>query len=282
MPGFLYFIETDAKSLSPDLIHSAGLGYAIDSRVIQPVVAGPTGKPGFIVADAAAADRPAVRYRPTEQTWVRHNDADAHLGYYTDAPPTPSDLQRARMLPGRGVMLADDSHYQVPIVRRFAEFEDRLLWDCALPQSLSRNDQGAWVPRGPIARYARLWDMVQGYLAARETALSEAAAGETVFFQYEPINELAIGILGINYRVGPTELETLGLYTQEARAEILRIACDDDTRETWLKKKAGDLIRDIGDSSVGPAASTPADPTDTPPRSASCIVGPQESTASED
>lgn len=276
MPGFLYFIPSDAKTLSPAEIHRAGLGYAIDRKAFQHVITGPHGEPGFIVADESSVDRSAIKYRPTEQTWravTRPEGLDVCLGWYHDEPPTPTDMVRRQPLPGVSVLLADGHAYQVPIARRFAEFEGRLLGVCGLPQSLARDSAGVWVPSGPIARYARLWDLLQGYLAAREEALAKADADGVIYFDFPPINELAIGILGINYRIGPDELEALGLWTQEARTQILRIALDEQTREDWIKKKAADLIRETGDSSAGPDPSTPGTPATTPRPSASFTPG---------
>lgn len=276
MPGFLYFIPTQAKTLGPRAIADAGLGYAIDRKMIQPVTVGPGGEPGILVADEAAMDRSALKYRPTEQSWrtfARDNGQSISVGWYTDEPPTPQDLVRRQPLPGASVTLPDGHVYQVPIARRFAEFEGRLVGLCALPQALARDGSGVWVPSAPIARYARLWDMLQGYLAAREEASTQTAEGEVIFFRYEPINDLAIGILGINYRLGADELEALGLWTQDVRTQVLRIALDEETREAWIKKKAAAFRLLSGDSSAGPDASTPAAPAITPPPSASSTSG---------
>jgi len=281
MPGFLYFIPTPAKMLGPRAIADAGLGYAIDRKAIQPVVTGPTGDPGILVSDESAMDRAALKYRPTEQTWrmfTRDSGQVIGVGWYTDEPPTPQDLIRRQPLPGSPVTLPDGHGYQIPVARRFAEFEGRLLSCCGLPQSLARDGSGVWVPSAPIARYARLWDMLQGYLAAREEAMSQQTTDDVIYFTFPPINELAIGILGINYRIGADELEALGLWTQEARSQILRVALDEQTREDWIKKKAAAFILGTGDSSNGPEPSTPADAATTPPQSPSSTSGSAAST----
>jgi len=267
MPGFLYFIPTPAKMLDWRAIADAGLGYAIDRKAIQPVVTGPSGDPGVLVCDESAMDRAALKYRPAEQTWrmfTRDSGQVVGVGWYTDEPPTPDDLIRRQPLPGSLVTFADGHGYQIPVALRFAEFQGRLMSCCSLPQSLARDGSGVWVPSTPIARYARLWDMLQGYLAAREEALSQQTTDDVIYFTYAPINELAIGILGINYRIGPDELEALGLWTQETRSQILRVALDEQTREDWIKKKAADFVLATGGFSSGLEPSTPANPATTP------------------
>jgi hypothetical protein len=267
MAGFLYFLP-DVRTVKPSDITAHRLDYAIESKQIQPITLGPGDRPGVIVADASSMDRAAVRYRPTTQSWHRCTRTDGPtpwVGWYTDEPPSAADLVRPSTLPGLDVTLPDGDRYQVPIARRFTEFEGRLLWSCALPQSLARDMTGVWVPRGPIARYARLWDLLQGFLIAREAAVAEATDGGTVYFDYPPINDLAIAILGINYRVGDDELEHRGLWTQDVRDAILRVACDDATREAWVKKKMLETVHAGGLSLPGPDPSTPADRTNTPP-----------------
>jgi hypothetical protein len=275
MAGFLYFLPGH-KTAKPADITAARLDYAIERKAIQPVVAGPWDGPGVIVADERSVERHALRYRPAVQTWHPCRRAEGEpmvwVGWYTDEPPTAAELVRDPMLPGVDVTLPDGDRYHVPTARRWDEFEGRLLWSCALPQSLARDATGVWVPRGPVAKYARLWDLLAGFVTARELAIAQATDGGTVLFDYPPINDLAIAVLGINYRIGADELEARGLWTQEIRDAVIRAALDDATREAWVKKKMVATVHAGGIFSPGPDRSMPAGQTVTAPPSPICTV----------
>ena len=45
---------------------------------------------------------------------------------------------------------------------------------------------------------------------------------QRVDFRFDDIDELAIGALAVNYRVGPAELDVLGVYDVAARQQIIR------------------------------------------------------------
>lgn len=284
MPGFLYYLPGERPPITPELVDKARLGYAFERRQLQPVHTGPDGGPGVILSDASSCDITASRYVASQQTWTeRHGGDGVQIGYYTDHPPTPSELARQNQLPGQVVEFADGHSYQIPVARKWLEFDGRQVWDCALPRALRRNDAGQWVPGTVVGKYARLWDMVGGYLEAKETALREAAADEgQVYFSYEAINDLAIGALLINYRLGPDELEIMGLYTDDVRSRIARVLTDEETRERWIKKKLEALIASGGSSADGPPPSTPAANITTAPPAPNSTPGPQDSTAAAD
>lgn len=279
---FFYFIDHDANVFDVSLIDSFGLRYALGSVRVQPVRQGPNGKKGFLLADPATCD--VLRYRPDQQTWIqKFGDERVWIGHANDNLPRLPALAREKQLPGRNIILPDGSRILIPIARRWVEVDDRLPWAVALPQSLTRDESGRWVPTAVVSQYRHLWLLLCGYIDAAEKAIREAdvAPGDSVFFQFERINELAIAAIAANYRVGADEIEICGCYTEEVRDAIIAVVKDDATREAWVKKKLAAMTATGGSSSSGAepaiAASTPA----TLPVSPSCGPTPPDSTADE-
>lgn len=261
MRGFLYFIESDRPAFDAAELDRLGLRYAIESSPrVQPLRAGssPSGNAGYIVADSEAVD--SCKYQPDLQAWQPRLPARSGvwIGYPKDKPPLLAALARTKQLPGRDVPLCDGTRIHVPIARRWAEHDDQLRWSIALPQTLRRDDEGKWVPKDVSSRYRQLWQMLCGYIDAAEEAMqnADAAPGASVFFSYEPINELAIAAITANYRAAADEVEICGVYDVDTRDAIIGVLKDDATREAWVKKKLQALIDAGGISSSGPTDST--------------------------
>lgn len=268
---FLYFIESDAHLFDDNLIDTAGLRYAFDR---PPTVSqlrdggSPSGKAGFILGDS---DGPPVQYRPEHHArWHRRRGGSVVYILPPDGPRRhvlPS-LARQRLLPGADVTLCDGSRIHIPHARRWHAVDESLAWSVALPQTLRRDDDGRWIPGHVQARYVDLWTMLCGYIDAAEAAVRDAdvAPGESVYFEYAQINELAIAAITANYRAAADEIELLRLFDVSVRNEIIAVLKDDAAWAAWTKKKAAALIAAGGNSSSGPAPSTPAATADTAPR----------------
>lgn len=252
MNGFLYFFESPKQMFDTTDLDRVGLRYAIDSQPRAQILregASPSGSAGWIVCDAEAVE--SARYQPDSQTWTPMvGKPGCWIGHAKDNPPHLATLARSKQLPGQPVTLCDGSRILVPIARRWSEHADRLLWSIALPQALRRDDEGRWVPSAVIARYRNLWQMLCGYIDAAELAIqtADAADGASVFFAYEPINELAIAAITANYRAAADEVEICGVYDIQLRDNLIAVLKDDATREAWVKKKARDLIAAGGNS----------------------------------
>lgn len=276
---FLYFVELDGNKFGDADLDRFKLRYAIESKVrLQLVRSGPNGKRGFIVADSAAVA--SCKYLPESQTWVqRFDDPQVWIGYNGTEPPHPLQLARRKQLAGRPVRLPDGKEMLIPIARRFVEHNQRLLWSIALPQALKRDESGKWVPSDVVGQYRRIWDLLMQYCDAAEQAIrtADVADGESVYFQFEAIDELAIGAITANYRMGPDEVEICGQYDQRVRGEIIAVLRDEATREAWIKKKLATLIGSGGTSSDGPELSITESTPDTAPVSPSSLAGDQES-----
>lgn len=159
---------------------------------------GPGGKVGTIFAclpGGMAIDGFATDYRPAEQTWVEIDGA--WLGWYTDNPPTEESLRKPSQISGYPVTLNDDSAWTAPVIR-CQPAGSRVT----LPQSLGLGTGGTRIVRIK-PQYQRWQDLVAklwGYKFSGEGAsLSDLC------------DDAAI-LLSLNYRIGPREIDALGLF----------------------------------------------------------------------
>lgn len=263
-----YFIPTTAHKTDcpPELLAEYFLDAVIDSPIICQTRNGPNGQPGLIVVDAEVSKN-LVQYDPRGQTWTQSLDTDAWIGYAGKTPPRVASLARRDMLPGRSVKLTSGETIQVPVAQRFVDVEGRLYTATALPQALGRDrDTKQWIPKTIVAKYQTLWNHLQGYIAAQETALREADVepGESVWFEYAGLHDLTIAALTANYRIAHDEVEILGIYDQSTQSKILAVLTDQETRDAWVKKKLAALTSDGSIFADGPTQSTTESTTDTP------------------
>lgn len=247
MGSFIYFVPGDGpltEDEQNDLLDRHGLGYALERPLFAPIRRGPSaddepGPPGLLVGEDAAGIPP--RLDEDRQQW-RLLDAErgTWLGWYPERLPGPRELARRQQLSGWLVELGDPPQpWHVPCARRWHDQgEDAPACHCALPQGFTLVD-GHWIRGGVKARYRPLWQLVEAYFAA----LTEAAARveddrrTSITFQFDQLDDLAVGALQLNYRVGPVELDVLGCYDEEGRQRIVEAVMDERTAENLIKKK---------------------------------------------
>lgn len=245
------------QNLTPEELAEYGLNYALDRPTFARVQHGPSdqhdeqpGPPGLVVCHAGGSGLPP-RYKPELQTWRRlPGDKGAWVGIYNDEPPTPRELARDNQLNGYLVTLADGGTWHVPCARRWFEPEDgEPFVGCVLPQLLDFDaDAGGWGGGGVKPRYRRLWQLVEAYTEAVGEALD--AHGDDprteVRFAFDQLDELAVGALRVNYRVGPVELALLGAYDEESRRAIIDHVLDGPAWRELVKKKLSAIAPGAG------------------------------------
>ena len=247
MSTFAYFVSGARPGWSHDKLVSLGLGYALeDKHTARGCDNGPGGQNGIVVCHGTNSDG-RLGYFPERQSWRKIPDTDLWCGCDNKEKPTPDDLARVQQITGQWQVLDDGHKWLLPTARRWVEMDDRLLWDYSLPRRLSLNDNGQWVPGEVKPRYERLWAMAMAYEQAAADAAANAT-GDVVRFEFPELDELAITALQVNYRVGPVECDLLGIYDDAARSRIVAVLLDDDTRNSWIKKKLPELARDGGNS----------------------------------
>ena len=215
MNGFLYFIEGKKTVTKVDL-EAAGLCYAFDGPFsFREAGNGPGGKGGCVVGIDEN-----IGFYPDRQTWsLIPGSQDVFLGIENQKskiknPIKPADLARAEQIDGYAVELADGETWLVPVARCFPE-------GSMLPQALTIGPDGKVVKESlpKFAKTCRAADRLWDYFRSANGLLTE---GETV----EPMDDsemfgLAVGVLALNYRVGPAEVSALRLLTTKNINRIL-------------------------------------------------------------
>lgn len=271
MTGFLYFVPGSATRL--DELRQLGLGYAFDADPTpRGCQSGPGGANGVIVCDERSVPLEKLGYWPARQTWKKHPIRDYWVGMYQEARPTPDDLARPEQIPGEWLKLDDGNKWLAPKARRWEEFDEQLLWLCDLPKRLTLDDSGRWTLGEIKPRYERLWTLAMAYEAAMNEAIvnNGAQPDGTVRFQFDAIDDLAVGCLQTNYRVSVVELDMLGVYDLEARQRIIDVLLDSATWNDWVKKKLAAAAQSGSASSSGPGEPMAAGAADTGRQSPSC------------
>lgn len=262
MAGLLYFVP-GATWLVPEAANlaAAGLGEVLGGL---PVDAQPcTGPEGAGQLIWASSDPLELRgYQPDRQTWRRCAvpvspcprvpvSPRPWVGFWRDARPGPEDLARPAPVPGHPVELADRRRWSVPIGRR-------CTGDCGLPSTYVL-EAGA-LGQEVTPEYAALWaDVLKLWTRVPLSDLQLAA--------------IAYRALAVNYRLGPDEINLLGLVGPHNVVAILGALLDHPTiaaldAEIAASKKAG-----AGEASPGTpagassASGAPAPSPATPPAS---------------
>jgi len=213
MSQFLYFIPglprpalpraevaaTFARTALWDLVRSDKT-WQTDEVICNPLHQdGPGGQTGTIFAVLPGGmitdESFAVDYRPGLQTWIKITDAGpvAWLGWYTDNPPTERSLRRMLWFTGEQVTLNDDCEWTAPIIRNHSPGAK-----VTLPMSVGLNDSGVRVMTVK-PQYQRWVNLAKRIWDNEDLPLGE-------------LWDKAAEVLSLNYRVGPYEVNALGLF----------------------------------------------------------------------
>lgn len=215
MPQFFYFIPGKNHLTLAD-IHAAGLAYAIPAPPFtQRQCTGPDAQPGAVFT---LGDNPAVAYHPQTQTWTKSVIGNFHVGYETDAPPSPEDLARPDMIDHYSAILGDGKRWQLPT----AVFHDGTS---PLPKVRELQPDGS-IHRRPAKQYEQLF--LDGDKISSVFRNSEDLTDREEW-------DICIRALATNYRLSHDEANLLGALEDRATPAILAalIARDEwpDTEE---------------------------------------------------
>lgn len=255
MAGFLYAAPS-ASAPTLDLVREWGLGYAFDkSPTSRQVDGGPGGMRGHLFADGARLGR-ALKYEPDAQRWRRiPGERELWIGYYHDAPPTPTELLRREIVPGHTMRLADGREWILPVVR---------LWDAdegqsvsALPCLYDLDDHGHLI-RGEVqAAHRWLWDLTEPAWCA---LVNESDVTD------QQLLDVAARLLGANYVVHAIELVLMGALSPQVRpAGLVALSLDFTTWHAWREAQKKNASASITARSNTPPGRPAADPATTRP-----------------
>lgn len=250
MAGFLYYVPGGTRAIKLADLQVIGLGYAFErTPTPRECNAGPDNGRGVVVFDDARTGGVEAGFFGDRQVWRKMLGIEAWLGYHRDAPPSPEELQREKMLNGHWVRLLDERLWLVPAARSWGEEDGELRWSYAVPRRSRRNAEGIWEAGEVVPRYADLWETGERWLESRLRAAIDPNRPKIVFHDG---HERSIRALAINYAVGADEAEALDLLTEDHVRDILDAIGDVPTFAAWQKKRDA-AARAGGSSSDGPA-----------------------------
>lgn len=232
MAGLMYFVANASGTLTLDDLEELELRHAFDTQPFCREAMGdtPGGKNGLLLVDRKRLGNHAAKVAMSEQTWLKLPNLNTHVGWYTEAPPSPKDLLRRPELPGVSVPLADGQDWTIPHVRACDAAGE---CECRLPSRYDLDEAGMLKPSTVEAKYQRLWDVTQPFWDAM---IAEANVDDQECLQ------CAGDLLAANYCISWREAGRLGLFsTAIGPAAIVALGIGYFTWQRWLeaKKKTG-------------------------------------------
>jgi hypothetical protein len=244
MAGFLYFIP-DVNGVDDATLKRVGLEHLLGApRRFGRMDRGPAGGPGCLVDLATGPDAPALAWVADAQQWPECPNAGFRIGFTKGAAPGPRDLQRADLIDGYPVTLADGNEWIVPLARVFATGR-------AVECRMRLGEGGRWVAAEAVERLVGVEAVASGIWAGLEAQFqlnAELAAAS------KPLNPVTISIdvdaaisgLAVNYRIGKFEVSALGLFTPSIVKDVLLALVDWPT----ISAAAGALEKKKPDSAA--------------------------------
>ena len=210
MAGFLYYVPGADVVTKADL--PADLAAVIGKAAIESrgVTSGPDGNPGavFLVPRGNS-----IGYYPDKQTWHKCTD-DRWVGWVTEDPPRPADLEREEVIGGHEVELGGEL-YMIPVARS-------IVSGTSLPEALVLGPNGELV-REALPQFAQI-------SAAAERVWTEfqreADADDDAGISDRDAWQIAVDALALNYRLGIHEVSALRLLTTTTTPEVLGALVD--------------------------------------------------------
>jgi len=233
--------------------------HTIPKRVIaQNINAGPEGMSGvmlFPVPLNGTLPR-HLGYDPENQTWRKIGDGSKRwIGWLTDQPPTPTDLERHDTIDGLPVVDAYDHAWIVPIARSLDNPRGRLPaafgWDKEDKPVVGVSEiyREFWDDSG------KLWDLIDTSAESQGAVLAQDFTPEQDQFAFE----MVCRALAINYRVDHAILSTLdkirpGWMSTDVASIMLNAIVDFFKYREWIalqKKIESQLEAPAGSTSSG-------------------------------
>lgn len=244
MAGFLYFRSGDQRPVTKEVAAKLGLAYAFPAGIQNCQVNhnSPSGSQGNVFADPARHEGKRIGYFPGEQTWRKLPNVEGRgelwAGYWNDAKPGPTDLQRADMLPGEVAMtLGDGKRWVIPTLTEFDP--ETKSGQCSLPAPLDYDDDGNLFATSPVGEEGELWEAVHPVALGAcfgsndpESDIKDASDVE--------LRSAAIRLLRRNYVVDMPELVMLGCLRNDTTFRTIVIA---SCRGEWLMEAINELSK---------------------------------------
>lgn len=223
MPGFWYFVPGSSaaefvvsEQLSRSRLAAVGLDDVladcrrVPDHVVLAYATGPEGQPGVLLYPVpVSGDVPKLIRCDDSQTWKARSKGKLWIGWSTETPPAPADLERRELIAGYLVTDDVDRQWHVPVLRAVDNPRGRLnpcfTWDEDDRPTISVDRRFATL----WADSARAWDLIDKASDAAGAVLGQgfSAADDAWLFAY------LLRTLAVNYRVGNRELAALDVIT---------------------------------------------------------------------
>lgn len=188
---------------------------------VSNVAVGPTGTSGVCLACVPPnwPNPHRIGYHPDEQEWV--NCGVFWLGTVKHCRPTPSSLQREKLVSGYEVELGDGNVWFAPTIRQW-DADDQTI-TANLPMNIGIQPDGKFA--ASICRdVAWAWDLACSMLDKSSTIVDRLQA--------------ATKFIGLNYRIGDHEANALGLFDTANVVTVIEAALDGPAVERWVNLEA--------------------------------------------
>ncbi len=260
MAGFYYYLPEIQKAslirgrdrLAPEPLVDAGIDDVLadvrrvpDQVLLGDTREGPDGQAGATLYPLpATGDVPdVVGYEPDKQTWT-HLDTDKRcwIGWLTDDPPLPADLERCELVDGYQVNDAHDHTWAVPTLVAVDNPRGRLPaavgWDANREPVI-----------GVAAKYRELWERAKGIWDLCEISASSSGVFALALTAEDDLRcyRFLCDCLALNYRVNNQVLAVIDQIrpdwlTGNAASVMLSATVDMFLYKRWLEaqKKTGD------------------------------------------
>ena len=277
MPGFLYFLPQPKSDVVRDgrltlsVLADAGLSDVLldvsavpKECVVAECRTGPDGQAGCVLIPVPGHRELSGKlgYDPESQVWRPAGPA-CHIGWYRDANPRPTDLERGQQIAGWEIRDAYGDTWSIPVARginnRRGNFPFAVQWTDGKPVcGVSGRYQQFW------ADSARLWDLVAAHAQPARGGLAiigEGFSDEDDQFVIDMVHRA----LQVNYRVDAWALAAYdqvrpGWLTQVTASLIANAVVDMHGKRAWDDAQKKTVIP----SDPAGVSSTPGDPDECP------------------
>lgn len=212
---FLYFLH-DINQINRQVITEAGLDYLPppETLITRGMMTGPEQRPGLMLADGRC-DASDMRYNPQEQTWAKSLNGKFWVGYWNGRRPNEESVRRQTFYNSYDVELGNEEKWKIPIARL-------IDGSCGLDTALVMDSDGH-LRKVPIDRYAAFCRQVE---ALWQDYMTELSGEGSPALKDDARWQLAVAALGLNYHIGPDEVNQLMLLTQRTMSQTLRAILD--------------------------------------------------------